>query len=481
MTSKLFTILAAVAATFGLSSCSGSGHSCTTNCGGGGNGTMTLTLSDTPPAGVTVLSFLFPIAGISLTPSTGSQVSIFSGATFELTRLQSDTSAVATAVPVPAGTYTAINVTVGTSSGVFYNASAAAVGSCAAGAVCDLPAGAATTINIPINLTISGNGTQWVGLEVNLNNAITTAGGITVDFTQANVMTATTTAPTGNLPNGAIANIDDFTGAITILSNSSITLKSTVRGSLTASISSSTPVHDPQSQCTGGGSITCVGVGSIVSLQGVMNSAGVITATSLDVIDKSTTPADEAEGTVYPATCNGGSNYSLILNDSVIFNNTSPFASANFGQPVCLTLAALPTFAIDTGILTGQAGVSSTNGFTTSTDILAGQNIRAMVTGAATGVNGINATATTVILRFSRLSGTVKTGGSSIFTITGLPAYITAFATSPQVATYPNATVLEGATSISSLVSPQPVSITALFLNPTKANPPLQAAKVRAH
>ena len=212
-----------------------------------------------------------------------------------------------------------------------------------------------------------------------------------------------------------------------------------------------------------------------------MDNTGSITATSLDVIDNATTPADEVEGTIYPSNCNGGSNFGMILNDSVIFGTGSPLAGANFGQGVCLTLAASPTFSIDTGILFGQPGVPTAADFTSSSDVFAGQNIRVKVTGAANGTNGINATATALILRFSRLTGTVSTPGSIVFNITGLPAYITAFTTPPQVATYANATVLEGTTSVASLTNSQTVSITALFLNPAKITPPLQAAKVRAH
>src|ERR1700675_2768947 len=192
MNSRKYVVFAAFAAILSLSSCSGTKNRCTMNCGGN-NGTLNLTLSDTPPTGVTVLSFLFPISGITLTPNTGSQISVFSGATLELTRLQSDTSAVATGLPVPAGSYKSINVTIGTSSGKFFNESGGAIGTCVAGAVCALPAGGATTISVPLSLTISSNTPQWVGLDINLNNAITTAGGITVDFTQANVLTATTT------------------------------------------------------------------------------------------------------------------------------------------------------------------------------------------------------------------------------------------------------------------------------------------------
>jgi len=473
----LFVVVAAVS----LASCSGKKGVCTTNCGGGGtNATLNLTISDTPPTGVTVLSFTLPISGISLTPSSGSPVSVYSGGSFELTRLQSDTAVVALAVSVPTGTYTAINVNLGTSSGVFINASTASIGTCVAGHVCALPSGAATQITIPISLTLSGGEKQWADLDFNLDNAITSTSGITVDFTQKNVLTALTTPPTG-IPSGDTANIDDFTGSVTALSASSITVTSSVRGALTASLSSSVTVNDPQNQCTGGGSLSCIGKGSIVSLQGVLTTAGVVNATSLDVIDKSTTPADEVEGTIYPSTCNGGSNFGLILSDSVIFTSGSPLASAGYGAGVCLKLSQAPTFAIDDGILTGQAGVP-TLGFSSSADMVPGQTVRAKITGAATGTNGsINATATALILRFSRFTATVGTISGNAFQLTTLPAYMGTFTVTPQVATYPNATLLEGVTTVSNLTFGQTVSVSTLYLNPaTNTQFPFQAAKVRS-
>ena len=96
----------------------------------------------------------------------------------------------------------------------------------------------------------------------------------------------------------------------------------------------------------------------------------------------------------------------MILSDSEIFTSGSPLTSAGFGAGVCLTLNPTGSFAIDTGILTGQAGVPVSNvGFRDTGDILAGQMVRAKVNGAATGTNGVNATATQLILRFSRLTG----------------------------------------------------------------------------
>ena len=485
MNSKRSILAVAFAAllSLSLSSCRGTKSHCITNCGGGGP-TLNLVLTDTPPTGVTILSFTLPISGISLTPSTGSAVSVYPGGTFELTRLQSDTSGIAANISVPAGTYTKINVNLGTSSGVYINSSGAAIttsaGTCQNGAVCTMPAGAATQISVPINLTLS-NSAQWLGIDFNLNNAITTAGGMTVDFSQANVITVDTAPPIGTLPGGDTAYIDDFTGAVTAISSTAITVNSTARGSLTAVVSSSTPVFDPQSFCGSSATISCVKVGSIVSFQGVLSSSGTITATSLDLIDSSTSPADEVEGTIYPATCNGGSNFGMILSDSSISSSSSPFAAAKFGQAVCLNVNQVSRFIVDPGILTGQSGAptSSAVGFQSANDLVAGQTVRAKISSATSGTNVINATASALILRNSRITATVNTAGSPNFTLNGLPAYITSIVTSAQVATYSNATLFENVANVSSISASNVVSISALFLNPGATSLPFHAAKVR--
>jgi hypothetical protein len=105
--------------------------------------------------------------------------------------------------------------------------------------------------------------------------------------------------------------------------------------------------------------------------------------------------------------------------------------------------------------------------------------VRAKVTGAATGTSGINATANELILRFSRLTGTVSTATSTSFSITGLPAYLgTSFTTAPVVLGYPSATLLEGQTSLGNLTGT--VSMSALYLNVNSgALYWFQAAKVR--
>lgn len=487
MNSKKSLLFIAIAAVFAVSSCSGLKTKCTTNCGGGGgNASLNLTISDTPPTNANVVSFSMPIIGITLTPSSGSAVSVFSSnpsTDFELTRLQTDTNLIANNVTVAAGTYTAVNVTVAAPSGVYINATGSSLGSCVSGGVCSISGAAATiTYTFPSALTLTANAKQWLDLDFNYNNAVvTSSGALAIDVTQSGVMTATSTVPAG-VASGDFANLDDFTGQVTAISSSSITVESSVRGTMTEAINSSTQVFDPQGQCTSATTgLGCIQKGSIVSVQGVLTTGGAPTATSLDIIDISTTPSDEVEGIIYPSSCNGGSNYGMILSDSAIFTSGSPLTSASFGSGICLTLGSSATFNVDSGILTGQSGVPSGSGpagFRSSGDLLAGQMIRAKITGAATGTSGINATATALLLRFSRLTGTIGTTTSTSFTISGLPAYLGSFTSSPTVLAYPNATLLEGQSSLGNLTGT--VSMSSLFLNAGDgAQYWFQAGKVR--
>jgi hypothetical protein len=476
MNSKKSFFFLAIAAIFAVSSCSGLKTPCTDCTPNGGNASLSLTISDTPPTNANVVSFSLPIIGITLTPSSGSAVSVFSSnpsSDFELTRLQTDTNLITNNVTVAAGTYTAVSVTVAAPSGVYVNNTGSSLGSsCTNGMVCSLSGSAATityTFASPLTLTTGAN--QWLNLDFNYNNAVvTSSGALAIDVTQSGVLTASSTIPAG-VASGAFANLDDFTGAVTAISSSSITVESSVRGTMTEAISSSTQVFDPLSQCTAATTgLSCVQVGSIVSVQGVLTTAGTPTATSLDIIDISTTPSDEVEGIIYPtstSSCSGG--YGMILSDSEIFTSGSPLTSAGFGSGVCLTLNSSGTFAVDPDYLYGQAGVPAginVTGFASTSDILAGQMIRARISGAATTNGIIGATANALTLRFSRLTGTVSTATSTSITISGLPVYLgTAFSTAPLVQAYPNATLIEGQSSIGSFTGP--VSMSSLYLNLT--------------
>jgi hypothetical protein len=488
MNSKCVLLLLAFTAVLTLTACSGSKNTCTTNCTTS-DAIVNVTLFDTPPTGLTVLSYSLPIVGISLTPSTGTPVSIYSPTTIvptELTRLQAESALIAMDVQVPAGTYTAINVTLATSGGIFINESTTVLNTtCGVGNVCPLAGGAATTVTIPMKLTLNSGQASWIGLDVNLNNAITmpTSTTVAADFTQANTFAATTTPRTGT-PSNAFDTIGDFIGTVTALTNSSITVQNTITGqSLTAALNSGTQFDaapSSYSNCANGGS--CIAKGSVVSMDATLTTSSTLTATEIDVLDAAAT--DEVEGVIYPTGPLTATPVvvGMILADKISTgdNTTLGAVTTTFGTGIFLAANTSINYVIDEKNLTNSI---TPVGFAGSGDLLAGQQIRAHVTNVTSGTSGISATATNVLLRWSRISGSINSFAGNNFTMTGLPQYIATLNSTliqpAAVFTYQNGTLFDGVTGTGdpNFAVGKPVAIRALFLNSNA--PPFQAAKVR--
>jgi Domain of unknown function (DUF5666) len=486
MNPKELILPMALIALLPMTSCSGLKNKTCTDCTA--TPTVIVTLYDTPPTGVTLLSFSLPIAGISLSPSSGSPISIYSPTSLiptELTRLQTDSALIVTAAKVPVDTYTSINVTVAASSGVFINANpnqATITGtnaSCAYGNVCNLPTGAATTVNIPLKLTVT-NQNQWIGLDVNLNNAIiTTNYTVSVDFMQPNVFTATTTPRVG-IPTGAVDTIEDFTGKVTGLTIGSIMVQSGMTGqSITAVINSNTQFDSAPadySKCASAES--CVSVGSIVSLDAQLASSGTLTATEIDTLDAIAT--DEVEGILYAASNINA--VAMILADRESATGKGPLAASEitYGTQVVLTASPSAVYVIDAKTL---SSVPPFIGFSGSGDLRAGQQVRVQVSDVTSSPAGLSATADNMALRFSRISGIIGSVTGNNFTLTGYPAYIgllnPLLGQSPFVFTYPLDTIFDGVTGTgdSKFVTGASVAVRALYLN--NFQPPFAAAKVR--
>lgn len=470
-----------------LASCSGlhSGH------GGGGGGTtnahVTITMFDTPPAGLTLLSFTLPIAGISLVPSSGSAIPISSiVSSVEATRLQTDSVLLASDVSITPGTYS-LSVSLGpttATAGVFVNSTGSSItytlsGSnftCANNAVCNLPAGAIATIPISGTFTLGSGSSQWIGLNLDLTNAITTSGGLSVDFTQSGVLSMITAVRTG-LPSGAADTLEDFTGVVTAYTaNSSITVQNGVTGQkLTATLNSSTEYDIPlgtYDNCTASTSQGCLAVGSTVSIDMNVNSVGVLTATEVDVLDA--TAVDEVEGVIYPTT--NTNVFGLILADKVSASGNSVLGASTttWGTPILLNVNSVNNFAVDAKTLSSQF-TGEPAGFGAG-QLLAGQQVRAQVTSIASGASGITATATNMLLRFSRLTGTAVGPGANTFNFTP-PAYIST--AEPQLSPYPaqtfSTTLYDGTTQGN--IPASTIAIRALMLDST--SPTFAVAKVR--
>lgn len=490
MKAKTSTLLLSLGVLLTLTSCSGLKTSvCTVNCGGGGGtANVTLTLFDTPPAGALFLNFNIPIASMSLTPSGGgADVALLSTpTTYEMTRLQSDSSLVGT-FQVAAGTYTALNIFVTNSpSSVWYNGSNSTILGCAAGAVCNLSGGAPGKISVDLTSAIGGSGLVLtanqnigLGIDFNLKNAITTTGGIGILLSQSNVF-GVVTLPRTNQASGTLDTIQDFTGIVTAVSASSISVKSPSRGTLVATLNSSTAyveVPTLPNQCLGGPSQSCIKLNSTVSLDATIAPSGTATATVVDIIDA--TAVDEVEGIIYPTTTAGV--YGLVVSDTAVPSSNATLTAVGPGTAIFVTFTSAPVFTIDSK----DFPISSSTGFLGTGDIVSGQQVRVQVASLST-LNGLTlVTGSAAILRFTRLTvrvGTTTPTSSVLYldNATINPFYGN-FLTEPQVQTYSPQTIMDGTANLNALAAGNSVSVSALFLNPSKVLAPFIATKIRKH
>jgi len=459
---------------FLLSSCSGLPSGTTIPPPGTAN--FTVTVTDAPPAGVSFVSFNVPITSVSLTSSTGAIVNVVTPSTpilLDMIRLQSDSAALGT-FQIPADTYTKLTITLGVVNATFANTTSATVGSCVAGDVCFLNSGTpgAQTITFASPITVVGNANVGLNVDFNLNNAVTTANGVTIDFTQANILTI----PNAPVTTGNLNAIEDFTGVITTFSNNNVTIASGTRGTLVGTVNSSTSYNALASNaavCGGNPNAQCLAVNKTVSVDGTLSVSGVVTITEVDFLDDPF--VDEIEGIIYPTSTAGV--YNVIVSDKVNASNNALLTALSAGAKIAVTLDTSVEFDVDTRNLLA----STPSGFTSSSDIFSGQEVMVHVKSATSGTL-LSVLTDRIVLRYSRATGLFNAGGSNAFTFqqTSLPAFFGTFSSPPTVQTVTGVTTFDGVTDVTGLANGDSVSIRALYLHNNLAQP-FQAAKVRKH
>jgi hypothetical protein len=482
-----------------LASCSGHPKSGGGGGGGGGNTTLSLTMKDTPLTGTSILSFKVTVTGVSLTPSTGKPVSLTLNPTtpiIELTHLQSDSAFLGTST-VPSGNYTSATISFSSPDIVLINQTGVPLtgGTTAcppispgsALSTCEFKpttSGMITVTTAPFPLTLTSNQQTGLSLDFNLNNAITmTNGAVSVDFTQANVLKAATLPSTGT-PTGALDLIEDFTGVITAVSGNSVTVHSDTKGTITAVANSSTTFNIDPTVCSAQ-NITCLGANKTVSIDASLNLDGTMTLLEADLLDN--VSLDEVEGTVFSVNPSAPQ-ISLVLSDKTVVSGNSVLTAASGGAIVQASLGTTPTpaFSVDTKGLSAVTASLASIPFATSSNVFPGQTVRMHVTNpTAGGGSTILVSASSVVLRFSRVTATVSIPPASPFfsvSATTLPSFLGGIngLVNIPVQISSNQTNFDGVTDITRLSVGDSVSVRALFV-PNFLTSPFFAAKVRKH
>jgi hypothetical protein len=468
-----------------------------------GNATLSLTLRATPPspsAHLSILTLRATVTGVSLTPSSGSAVSVglVSGATSsyvaEITRLQSDSALISAAVSIPAGTYDSLAVTFSDVLLTFCTQPSSGVAGCSSGSLGQVKGsvGAATASSGAFPLTVTSGQKLGLALNVNIANAITASGQTisAVNLAAANVLTATVLqAPSGttDLSSGQLAHIDDLYGVVTNVSASaqSFTLQTSYRGAISITANSST-TYDPICSAQ---SFSCVTSGALAAVDSILNADGTLTVRNYSPVPFTATSKDTIEGVVTAPPSSANQVFDIAVTDaSFAPSNSLLNGSIHPGDLVIVgVVTPQPFFIVSEGL------TIPTNSFSGSTDvspIQPGQTVAISVSGfvAANGSSAFaSATANGVALRLSRVTGTVVSPTSPQFSATNFSPYF-GFTTNPLVqitTTGPGTSTDFDGTSGFTEVAGDTVSISALYFGSTTSPTPpawsFSAATIRKH
>jgi Domain of unknown function (DUF5666) len=455
-------------------------------------------MTDTLLAGTSILSFRATVTGVSFTPSTGAAVNLTLNPTspiIEFTHLQSDSAFLGTST-LTSGNYTSAAVSFSAPDIVLENQTGGALTGattpCPVSAICEFKptaSGMITLTTAPFPLTLTANEQTGLALDFNMSNVITmTNGAVAVDFTQPNVLTASTLPHTGT-PTGALDLIEDFTGVLTAISGNSVTVHSDTKGTITAVANASTTFNIDPTVCAAQ-NLTCLLANQTVSIDASLNPDGTMTLLEADLLDNVSVLAnklDAVEGTVFSVNA-VAPQILVVLSDKTVVSGNSVLTAATGGTIVQASLGSSPIFSVDTKGLSAVTGSpTAINDFLTLANVFAGQTVRMQVLSSPAPTAGLNSSVlvntNSVVLRFSRVTATVATPPAPFFSVSvaTLPSFlggITGIVNVPvQVSSQTN---FDGVTGITGLNVGDSVSVRALYI-PNYLTSPFFAAKVRRH
>ncbi|MGB6429462.1 MAG: hypothetical protein WBF06_02670 [Candidatus Acidiferrales bacterium] len=384
---------------------------------------VALLMTDSPPAGVTPMSFEVTLASAKLEPG---DVSLLTGpATAEITRLQTETISLSTTYVNPAS-YTSLVLTYLNPTLTFENNTGATITAggiaCTAGSVCTVSPAATnqtTTLAFPSAFAASTSSPQAVLVDLNLANLFSSA--LAADFSAGSSVSVVAPSSPG-LP---VDTIEDFVGEIQAEStaNSTITLGNSM-SSVVATVNSSTLYHDFPTTACATPSFACLADNQILSADLFVEPSGTLVAENLWFKDADSSDI-EVEGVITSINIPAQEfSYVVLIESSPVLNlSIGNVATVHWNVPAITTTFAPDDMGVDT---TGQL-------FAIPSDLMVGQevSVRRNSTSAGTSIN-----ADRVLLRGSRITATV-TGPIAYpnMTIGDLPSLFGAAGTSQIVVT----------------------------------------------
>jgi hypothetical protein len=432
---------------------------------------VSVSLTDAPPAGVTVFTFEVTVTGATLNPGNVDLLVGKGPQRIEVKHLETESAFLSTA-NIAAGNYTSLNLTFSNPELTFRNDTAAMLAGCAPGSVCEIkPSG---TLSATVNgLFYSTSGSQTgILVDLNLANLITPSLG--VDFSTATAVTATQQTKDGE---GDLEDLEDVNGIVANPSPTQFTLQTADMGNITVGIDSNTQ-FDGFDPCTAANA-TCVQSGQSVEVDLMLLAGGTFVAKKIELQDEAQEAADdELDGVI--SKIDGPSQFEMVVNDEL-----RAVANISVGDPVTVMLTTAgggTQFQVDANGLTVPSTLQQRfEGATDTSQLLPGQTVqvrkRAMTGGPAPAAIAI--TTDRVRLRDTSFTATVSGAPSgNNFNVGGLPGLFTSAGISQIQVQTSSQTNFDNVSGVSGLADGSTVSLRGLLFRSTP-NPVLIADKVR--
>jgi hypothetical protein len=424
-------------------------------------------MTDTPPAGVTLLSFEVNVTGATLNPGSVDLLGGKGPIQIEVKQLETESAFLSTATVTP-GTFTSLTLTFANPELTFKNDTGAALAGCAVGAVCEIkPTGTLTsTVNFPgSGIVIAAN--SPIGIQVDVNPDTILSATLGVDFSLSG---AASVQQLAMKPAGELEDLDDLRGAVQTLdtTNKNFTLH-TADGDFPITTDSNT-AFDFEA-CTAN-NFTCLQNNQVVEVDAKLMAGGMFLAKKIGFEDDA--EDDELEGIVFKI--DDATHFEMVVLDELRSVN-----KVNVGNPTVVTLSN-PGFQVKAdGLSIPSALQGGFEGATDTSQLLPGQTVEIRLTGPANPGPPVTVTTNRVRLRMTQFTANVKAGSivPPNFTVDTLPALFTNTGISSIHVQTSSNTDFEDVSGVTALADGNTVSLRGLLFKNGALSPELVVKKVR--
>ena len=428
---------------------------------------VSLTITDMPPAGLTLLSFEVSVTGATLNPDSADLLGGKGPIQIEVKQLETGSAFLNTATVTP-GTFTSLTLTFANPEVTFKNDTGAALAGCAVRAACEIkPMGPLTsTVNFPgSGIVILPNSPTGIQVDINLDTILSATLG--VDFSLPGALNV---QQLSMKPAGELDDLDDLRGVVQNLdtTNKQFTLH-TSEGDFPITTENNTEFDF---EACAANNFTCLQNSQVVEVDAKLMAGGGFAAQEIAFEDDA--EDDELEGIVFKI--DDATHFEMVVLDELkSVNNVS------VGNPIVVTLSN-PQFQVKAGRLPVPSALQADfEGAMDTSQLLPGQAVQIRLTVPANPGPPVAAITDRVRLRMTQFTAKVKAGSivPPNFSVDTLPALFTSGGISSIHVQTPTETDFEGVSGVSALVDGNTISLRGLLFNNGVLPPELIAKKVR--